>query len=189
MSKINVIRPCVLLLFLLSSLHSYSQQDPDPDTARGIPKNLFLGEILGHGRGFGSANYERMFTFTNKHFLYSFRIGAGYTPGFTSSNNKRRQGVVSFPLVASLMAGGKLGYAQLSVGYSYSFGESYIDSTATPPHIFQKYEPAYTISFGYRFIGTGVTNITVAAFPMLMWTNNPSNRFSVGGGVFIGTRF
>ena len=142
MNKMSIIRPCVLFLFLLSSLHSYSQQDSD--TARGIPKSLFLAEVLGHGRGFASANYERMFKINNnKHFLYSFRIGAGYTPGYTYEDNKQRhKGIVTFPLVASLMAGGKLGYAQLSVGYSYSFGGSEIDSTAKPPDIYQKNEPA-----------------------------------------------
>lgn len=171
----------LLVVSFLFSIQSFGQVTIDS----AIIKNTVFTEFLGPARSIISANYERIFCFSNAHFLYTFRTGIGYVPGSTESRTPHK-GTVTIPVVASLLAGGKAGYAQLGIGYSYSFGDSYTDSTVNPPQVFQKYEPAYSLSMGYRYMGH---NIVAQAFPMLLWTNNPTNRFSVSFGFSIGTIF
>jgi hypothetical protein len=188
MIKTMIIRPCILLFLLLFFFHSYSQKffEPFPkDTSTAIPKNSAFTEVLGHGRSLISVNYERIFKFPNKHFLYTFRTGIGYIPGETI-HQKSYRGTLTIPVVASFLAGGKHHYAQLGLGYSHSFGDPFIDSTFNPPHINQKHEPGYSISLGYRYMGL---NVVVAGYPMLLWTNNPNNRYSVGFGFSAGAYF
>jgi len=155
------------------------------DTSTTIPKNSAFIEVLGHSRSYISVNYERIFKLPNKHFLYTFRAGAGYAPGETF-NEKSYRGTITVPVVASFLAGIKHHYAQLGLGYSHSFGDPFIDSTFNPPHINQKHESAYSITLGYRYMGL---NVVIAAYPMLMWTNNPNNRFFWGSGFSVGAYF
>ena len=171
----------ILVVSLLFSIQSFGQVTSDST----VIKNTVFAEFLGPARSIISANYERIFRFSNAHFLYTFRTGIGYVPGSTESRTPHK-GTITIPLVASLLTGGKAGYAQLGIGYSYSFGDPYTDSTVHPPQVFQKYEPGYSLSLGYRYMGN---NIVAQAFPMLLWTNNPTNRFSVSFGFSIGTTF
>ena len=184
-----VIRPFILLFFLLFFFHAYSQFRKlgrfPKDTSTVIPENSAFTEILGHSRSVISANYERIFKLPNNHFLYTLRAGIGYSLGETVKQKSYR-GTITVPVVASFLAGGRHHYAQLSLGYSYSFGDPFVDSTFNPPHINQKYEPGYSISLGYRYMGL---NVVVSGYPMLLWTNNPNHRYSVGFGFSVGAYF
>lgn len=173
----------LVVILLLFSFQSFGQSD----TGNGEVNKLNVGsaEFFGHSRSLISANYERIFKSSNEHLLYSLRAGIGYTPG-AEIKGVQHKGITTLPVVASVLAGGKGHYAQLGLGYSYSFGESYIDSTVNPPQMFQKHEPAFSLSLGYRYLGQ---NIVVQAYPMLVWTNNPTKRFSFGFGVSVGGRF
>jgi hypothetical protein len=82
-----------------------------------------------------------------------------------------------------MLAGNKKHFAQLGVGYTAAFGKDGVDSTTRPPTISQKFESAFMISLGYRYMGQG---IVIQAFPLLQWTNNPGSPFSILFGFVIG---
>src|ERR1044072_2705411 len=109
---------------LLFSLKSLGQVNADSV----LIKNTAFAEFFGPSRSIISANYERIFRFSNPHYLYTLRAGIGYVPG-SNENKYSGRGTTTIPVVASLLAGGKAGYAQLSLGYSYSFGPAYTDTT------------------------------------------------------------
>ena len=176
-----------LFLFLLFSFHSYSQFFPPfpKDTSTTVANNTGSCEVFGHGRSWISINYERIFKLPNKHFLYTLRAGVGGVPGFTT-NDEYYRGTITVPVVASFLAGIKHHFAQVSLGYSYSFGDPYVDSSASFYHINQQYEPAFSTSFGYRYLGL---EITLAIYYTLIWTNNPTDRYSHNIGFSIGRQF
>ena len=120
------------------------------DSSTTIADNSFSAEVFGHSRSWISFMYERIFKLPNKHFLYTLRTGIGGAPGITIKE-KYYSGTATIPVVASFLAGIKHHFAQVSIGYSYSFGDPYVDSTGTSVYINQQYEPAYSISFGYRY--------------------------------------
>lgn len=149
-----------------------------------IDKNLMTAEVSGHSQSLFSVNYERIFRL-NPHFLYALRTGVGYTPGLTIRTEKHK-GTLTIPLVYSLLAGTRKHYIQLGVGYTAAFGQDYVDSTTTTPTIHQKFESAFILSLGYRYMWNGFVG---QVYPLFQWTNNPTNRFSVGGGLSIGVIF
>lgn len=157
-------------------------QDAAKDSV--LARNTFTTEIFGHGQGIISLNYERIFV-ASPRFLFTLRSGVGFTPGVTVKNVKQK-GVLSIPIVCSFLYGKKESYFQLSAGYTADFGPAFIDSAFNPPDIHQKYQANYIISAGYRYMWNGFVG---QAYPLIQWTNNPSNRFFIGGGVSLGVTF
>lgn len=166
------------IFFLLYAQITYGQ-----DSVKN--KNSLTVEVAGYSRSLFSINYERLNKLSPNYFLYTIRAGIGYTPG-ANIKSERHKGTVTTPLVLSLLAGKKKHFAQLSIGYTASFGQDFIDSTTTTPTIYQKFESAYILSLGYRYMRNGFVG---QAFPLLQWTNNPSSKFSVGFGVSLGLTF
>jgi hypothetical protein len=146
---------------------------------------IFVGG-LGHSRGLFSVNYEFLFRLRNPFFLLTFSTGIGYTPGINVNNEKLR-GTVYIPGVVSAVIGKKNHFLQLGAGYTAGFGQGYIDSISRPSVIYQQYESAYIVSAGYRYMNRHGT--IVQLYPLFQWTNNPSDRFAVSFGFFIGQRF
>lgn len=179
--KNNNIYYCFTLLLLLLFQNSYSQNN----TNNNIDNNSVTVEVFGHSRSLFSVNYERLLKLPSDYFFCALRTGVGYSP-WVNMNSGRHKGTLTVPAVLSLVVGKKKHYAQLCFGYSASFGEDFIDSTTTTPTIYQKFESTYSLSLGYRYMWNGFVG---QAYPLLQWTNNPSSKFSIGGGVSIGVTF
>ncbi len=91
------------------------------------------------------------------------------------------------PFVFSALAGKKNHYAQLGVGYTPIFGHNFIDSSTTPPGTFKKFESAYIISLGYRYMNRFGT--IVQFFPTLEFLPNSIKKVVLGFGFSIGGSF
>ncbi len=170
------------IVFFLGGLISFCQKSFGQDTTGKINANFLLVEVFGHSSSLFSANYEKILVLPLSSHFCSFRAGIGYSPGITIGSN-RHKGVITTPLVFSLLFGKKKNYVQLGIGYTSAFGENWIDSTTTNPTIYQKFESAYILSLGYRYIWKA---FTFQIYPLVEWTTNPSSRFSIGGGISLG---
>lgn len=170
------------IYFFLFTEITYGQDIPKNISFK---KNSLTAEIFGHSRSLLSSNYERLFKLSPNYLFYTVRTGVGYTPG-VNIRLERHKGVFAIPLVFSLLAGKEKHFAQLSLGYAASFGEDFIDSTTTTPTIYQRFESAYSLSIGYRYMWN---SFIVQIFPLLQWTNNISNKFSAGFGLSMGLAF
>lgn len=148
-------------------------------------KNAIIVEGLGHSRALIALNYERIFYIEKEFIFYGIRTGIGYTPGI-NIRNERLKSSKYIPLLLSLNAGKKHNYAQLGIGYNAAFGHDFIDSTTTPASVYKKFESAFIISLGYRYMNNGTI---FQIYPLLQWRNNPSSKFAVGFGLSIGGRF
>jgi hypothetical protein len=169
--------------FLFLSVKLYCQSATAPV---GYQKNAITVEALGHSRGLVSINYERLFKPQGDNILFSIRTGVGYTPGI-NIGSKRLKGSAYVPLVLSLLAGKKSHFAQFGLGYTAAFGHDFVDSTTSPPTIYQKFESAYIVSLGYRYMNNH--GMVAQIYPLLQWTNNPTSKFAVGFGLSIGETF
>ncbi|MDI3318387.1 hypothetical protein [Pinibacter soli] len=118
--------------------------------------------------------------------IYTLSSGLGFNPG-SEYNGKKMKGTSFIPLTFYGLFGGKSSFAQLGVGYTAAFGPEFIDSTGSPPVIYKKFESAYIVSLGYRYMNKYGT--ILQGYPLLQWTNNPSNKFSFGFGFFFGFAF
>lgn len=169
----------VLIFFFLNQF-SYGQSG---DTVRTTCRNAFLGELGGNSRSLMSLNYERLFSLSHETpFYFSLRTGVGYTPG---SEDRKIKTTVSVPLVASLLVGvADKHFMHFALGYTASFGNDAIDSTYSPPRHYQKYERAYIVRLGYRFMER--KNVLVEAAPVAIWTNNPTSKFEWSFGIGLG---
>jgi len=175
--RLSILTGCLLIYQVLLS------QTGSTDTS--FKKNSVFVEVFGHNRGLFSVNYERLFRLTGDFIFYSARTGVGYTPGM-DIKDKHLGGSIYLPIVFSVLAGNKAHYAQLGASYTVAFGHDFIDSTTYPPTVYQKFESAYIISLGYRYMRRG---FMAQLFPLLQWTNNPSSKFTVGFGLSIGSVF
>jgi len=178
-----MVRFFMFALFLFLSIRMYCQSATAPVSYQ---KNAIAVEALGHSRSLISVNYERFLKPQMKNFLFSFRTGIGYTPG-TDIGSKRLQGAAYVPLVLSALVGNKKHFAQFGLGYTAAFGHNFVDSTTSPPTIYQKFESAYIISLGYRYMN--YHGVMIQLYPLLQWTNNPTDKFAVGFGLSIGEIF
>lgn len=172
-----------IILFLFPSVRLYCQSAAVPVE---YPKNDITVEALGHSRGLISINYERFFKPQMNNFIFSTRTGVGYTPGI-NIGSKRLKGSAYVPLVLSALVGKKNHFAQVGVSYTAAFGHDFVDSTTSPPTIYQKFESAYIVSLGYRYMS--YHGIVAQIYPLLQWTNNPTSKFAVAFGLSIGETF
>jgi len=173
----------IIVLCLFSIKPVFSQIGVNRNT---FYKNSIFCELIGHSRSLLSVNYEKISNLYENVFFYTSRLGIGYTPGLKIKSEKH-SGTISVPAVLSLLVGKKNSYAQLGVGYAASFGQDFVDSTSTPPSIYQKFESSYTISIGYRYMDSN--GLVAQIYPLLQWTNNSSSKFNVGFGLSIGVAF
>lgn len=149
-------------------------------------KQAIIAGTWGYTRSIVAVMYERFFiTANNQNLLFAARTGIGYSPGIKSINLK---GVISVPVLFSVLLGKKKNFFQLSVGYTSSFGKEGIDSTVTPPAKYLKYEASYCINLGYRFMEYKGATFEVTPIS-LIWTNNPDSRFMWSFGFSVGGAF
>lgn len=181
--KFRHIKMLSIFLFFLLDNHIAFGQDVTKNNF--VDRNSFTVEVFGHCRSIFSANYERLFNISPNYYFYTVRTGIGYSPG-VNIGSERIKSTVTVPFVFSILAGRKQNFAQLSASYAASFGHDFIDSTIAPPAIYQKFESAYSLSLGYRYMWN---DFVAQAFPLIQWTNNPSAKFSVGFGVSLGMTF
>ncbi|MDI3318349.1 hypothetical protein [Pinibacter soli] len=178
------IRTAVLMLSLFASRDCNAQSG----SKYGMPlkQDVFFG-CLGHNRGIISVNYERkIYASKPQTFFYNLSTGVGYTPG-GKSYDKQIPGSCYVPLTMYCLVGKKASFAQIGIGYTAAFGPDFVDSTGAPPVIHKKFESAYTLSLGYRYMNKYGT--IIQGYPLLQWTDNPSNEFSIGFGIFLGFAF
>jgi len=174
------------LVFLFAGYSQYACCQSDTDGAANS-KNTVTAELFGHSRSLISVNYERLTKPFKEYFIFSLRTGIGYSPGLEVDEERKLKGITAIPVVASLLVGGYDHYVQLGIGYTASFGEDYVDTTVNPEKVYQKFESAYIVSLGYRYME--VDGLTAQAYPMLVWSDNPSSKFSFSFGVALGYAF
>jgi len=172
----------ILVLFCSLNLSiSYGQSDSAYYSL--FKKQNLAYELAGHSRSLFSINYERSICNFKNTFFIALRTGGGITPPITI-NEKKQKPIYCVPVVASLYAGKKHHYLSFGVGYNASFGYNATDSSTNPPTIYQSFESAFIVRMGYRYCDK--SGFIVEAYPILQWTNNPSNDFAVGFGLAFG---
>lgn len=167
---------CFLLFFLVLFNFIIAQER----------KNVIALEVFGYSQTIISANYERVFDIKNvENLFYSGRVGFGRNPGY-EVRGKKFKGVNSLPIVLSAMYG-KKHFAKLSIGYTALFSENFVDDSVSPNIVYKKFESDLAVAFGYRFISDG--GITLDAFPIAIFKDNPVDKFSISFGVGLGYFF
>jgi hypothetical protein len=145
-------------------------------------RQTIFWELGGHARGEVTLNYERLFKGPFKNTLWTLRTGFGIMPPVSERNIPP---VYSVPAVATFLWGRKH-MVNLSVGWTASWSKPAIDSSVLPHVIFQKFESAYIVTLGYRFMK--YDNVMFLVGPTFLMTNNP-NKFQWSYDFTVGYAF
>jgi hypothetical protein len=176
LNQFKLIFVILMLAFNISHAQSYLLEKD---------KNAYIFEAFGHSRSLISVNYERFLRPTNEsYFFYSLRTGIGYIPGVTIKS-KRLGSIITVPFVFSILTGKKDHHVQLGLSYTPMFGHDFIDSTTTSPTIYRKFESAFILSLGYRYMNS--SGLIFQIFPILDYTKN--SKFNIFFGMSIGGSF
>jgi len=172
----------ILFVFLIISQSSFCQNLSSKDV-----HNSIYYELFGHSETILSVNYERLFTNENNNFIYIAGIGIGRNPGADEESINKRPAVTTFPIIGGILYGKKNHFAQLKIGYTPVFSKDYVDTSVNPNIIYKKFQSDYSLSMGYRFMANN--GIVIQGFPIFIWSENQSKKFSVSFGLCIGYAF
>lgn len=163
-------------MFFLICQYTYCQSVSELD------KNAVFYEVLGHSRSsIFSFHYERVLLSFDEHMFILNRVGVGIESGYVE-NGKRYNQRTTIPNVMLLLIGKKPNYFQFGIGYSATFTRGLLDNSSTPVQIFPRYDSAYSLSIGYRYMDNGAF---VAAYPLIL-KNKGDSKLDPNFGLSIG---
>ena len=173
-----------LFAVVVTVLEARSAKGQPPSVSNFYNQQTIFCEVGGHTRSLLSVNYERLFKGPVKNTLWSVRTGIGIAPG---ESERDIPSVTSVPVVLSLLIGKTRHFVDLSVGWTASWGKDKIDSSQRPPQVYQKFESAYVLTLGYRFMK--IDNVMFEGAPTVLWTNNPGEKFQWSFTIIVGYAF
>jgi hypothetical protein len=177
-----------VLLFSFWRLNPSFSQTATLKSKNDINKHALIVAVWGNYRSIASINYERIFSNSKyQNIFLTSSIGVGILPGFKTQNLKLKS-IKTIPILFSILVGKKKHFAEFGLGYTGAFGQNAIDSSTSPPHQFLKYESAYSINVGYRFMEYKGAMFVVTPLS-LIWTNNKTSRFMYSFSFSIGSTF